>query len=321
MKIQWYPGHMHKAQKEVREILPQVDLIIEILDARIPFSSENPMIAKLRGDKPTIKIFNKTDLADNNKTKIWQNHFKDAKNIETLALNAKESDHKQQIFNLINTMFPRKHNSVKVIHALIMGIPNVGKSTLINTLSSRPIAKTGNEPAVTKILQRIKLDEGITLFDTPGMLWGDIENEHSGYRLAITGGIKETAFELPDVASYAVEYLMKNYPERLHERYGIPIATIEDFLTNNAYADEAILEIIGKDRGCLVGGGKIDLDKVSRILITEIRDGYLNGLTFETPSMMEKELKIVESLRIEKEAKKLAKQEKKKHRKNKRTFS
>lgn len=306
MKIQWYPGHMHKAQKEVKEILPQVDLIIEVLDARIPFSSENPMIAKLRGDKPTIKIFNKTDLADDEKTLEWQNYFQDSKNIKTLALNAKCSDHKNQIFNLINKMFPRKHDSVKVIHTLIMGIPNVGKSTLINTLSSRPIAKTGNEPAVTKMLQRIKLDEGITLFDTPGMLWGNIENEHSGYRLAITGGIKETAFELPDVASYAVEYLMHHYPERFTDRYDISQQTITELIENDPYADSAILEIIGKDRGCLVGGARVNLDKASRILITEIRDGFLGKLTFETPQMMEQEQKEVEKMVAEKEEKKLA---------------
>ncbi len=307
MKIQWYPGHMHKAQKEVREILPQVDLIIEVLDARIPFSSENPMIAKLRGDKPTIKIFNKTDLADDEKTLEWQHYFKNSKNIKTLALNAKCSDHKNQIFSLINSIFPRKHNSVKIIHALIMGIPNVGKSTLINTLSSRPIAKTGNEPAVTKILQRIKLDEGITLFDTPGMLWGNIKNEHSGYRLAITGGIKETAFELPDVASYAVEYLMHHYPERLTDRYGISQQTISDLIENDPYADSTILEIIGKDRGCLVGGARINLDKASRIFITEIRDDRLGKLTFEGPNMMQEEQRQVERIREEKEAKKQAK--------------
>ncbi len=312
MQIQWYPGHMHKAQKEIKEILPQVDLIIEVLDARIPFSSENPMIAKLRGNKPTIKIFNKSDLADSEKTIIWQNYFKDSKNIETLALNAKDSDHKNKIFSLIKKMFPRKHGSLKVIHALIMGIPNVGKSTLINTLSSRPIARTGNEPAVTKMLQRIKLDDGITLFDTPGMLWGNIENKHTGYRLAITGGIKETAFELPDVASYAIEYLMHNYPERLTERYGISQETITDLINNNPYADSAMLEIIGKDRGCLVGGGRVDLDKASRIFIVEIRDGYLGDLTFEHPNMMENELKQVEIKREEKEAKKLAKLERKK---------
>ena len=313
MQIQWYPGHMHKAQKEVKEILPQIDLIIEVLDARIPFSSENPMIAKLRGNKPTIKIFNKSDLADNEQTTIWQNYFNDSKNIKTLALNAKDSDHKQQIFSLINKLLPKKINSIKVTNTLIMGIPNVGKSTLINTLSSRPIAKTGNEPAVTKMLQRIKLDQGITLLDTPGMLWGNIENEHSGYRLAITGGIKETAFELPDVASYAIEYLMHNYPANITKRYNISQKKITTLINNDPYADVTILEIIGRDRGCLINGAKIDLDKVSRILITEIRDGYLGKLTFETPSVMDDELKLVEINRTKKEAKKLAKLKKRDH--------
>ncbi|WP_024850957.1 ribosome biogenesis GTPase YlqF [Hydrogenovibrio kuenenii] len=314
MQIQWYPGHMHKAQKEVREILPQVDLIIEVLDARIPYSSENPMIAELRGDKPTIKIFNKSDLADEEKTQLWQDYFEQHKNIKTLALNSQQGDRKTQIFDLIHRMFPREENSIKVIHALILGIPNVGKSTLINSLANRPIAKTGNEPAVTKMLQRIKLEDNITLFDTPGMLWANIENIHSGYRLAITGGIKETAFELPDVASYAAEYLLKHYPERLMERYQLKELPSLD----NPYADVELLEGIGRLRGCLVGGGRVDMDKVSRILITEIRDGSLGNLTFEMPSMMEAELKEVEILRAEKEAKKLAREEAKRQKKNKR---
>lgn len=313
MQIQWYPGHMHKAQKEIREILPQVDMIIEVLDARIPFSSENPMIAQLRGDKPTLKIFNKSDLADAAQTEVWQAYFEQHKNIKTLALNAQQADRKAQIFSLINKMFPREPNSVKVIHALIMGIPNVGKSTLINTLANRPIAKTGNEPAVTKMLQRIKLEDGITLFDSPGMLWPNIENEHSGYRLAITGGIKETAFELPDIASYAAEYLMEHYPERLQERY-----QLEELPLNDPTPDLALLEIIGRQRGCLVGGGQIDLDKVSRILITEIRDGYLGNLTFELPEMMQQELALVEIKRAEKAAKKQARLDAKKQKKNKR---
>lgn len=314
MQIQWYPGHMHKAQKAVREILPQVDLIIEVLDARIPYSSENPMIAELRGDKPTIKIFNKSDLADDEKTEAWQAYFEQHKNIKTLALNAQQADRKTQIFDLINRMFPREKDSIKVIHALILGIPNVGKSTLINTLASRPIAKTGNEPAVTKMLQRIKLEDNITLFDTPGMLWANIENPHSGYRLAITGGIKETAFELPDVASYAAEYLLKMYPDRLLERYQLKELPSLD----NPYADVELLEEIGRMRGCLVGGGRVDMDKVSRILITEIRDGYLGKVTFELPDMMEAELQEVEVRRAEKEAKKLAREEAKKQKKNKR---
>lgn len=314
MQIQWYPGHMHKAQKEVREILPQVDLIIEVLDARIPYSSENPMIAELRGNKPTIKIFNKSDLADDEKTQAWQGYFDQQKNIKTLALNALQADRKTQIFDLINRMFPREKDSIKVIHALILGIPNVGKSTLINTLANRPIAKTGNEPAVTKILQRIKLEDNITLFDTPGMLWANIENPNSGYRLAITGGIKETAFELPDVASYAAEYLLQTYPERLIERYQLKELPSID----NPYADVELLEAIGRLRGCLVGGGQVDLDKVSRILITEIRDGFLGDLTFELPEMMAVELKKVEVQRAEKAAKKLAREEAKKQKNNKR---
>lgn len=316
MQIQWYPGHMHKAQKEIREILPQVDMIIEILDARIPFSSENPMIAQLRGDKPTLKIFNKSDLADTEKTQLWQDYFEQHKNIKTLALNAQQADRKAQIFSLIDKMFPRDDSSVKVIHALIMGIPNVGKSTLINTLANRPIAKTGNEPAVTKILQRIKLEDNITLFDSPGMLWPNIENEHTGYRLAITGGIKETAFELPDIASYAIEYLLQAYPERLMERFQLGELPVHD-----PAPDLAFLEIIGRQRGCLVSGRQVDLDKISRILITEIRDGYLGNLTFELPEMMADELKSVELNRAAKAAKKQARLDARKQKKNKRNRS
>lgn len=314
MGIQWYPGHMHKAQKEVREIFNQVDVFIEVLDARIPFSSQNPMIEEIRGDKPTIKILSKTDLADPEITEIWQQHFEKESSVKTLAFNPQMADKREQLLSLIKKMVPEKTNSVKTIHVLIIGIPNVGKSTLINHITGRTIAKTGNEPAVTKRQQRIKLEENITLIDTPGMLWPNIENENSGYRLAITGGIKETAFELPDIASYAAEYMLKTYPEALKERFNIKELPESDY--------DFLLEV-GRQRGSLRGGGQVDLDKVSRILVMEFRDNTLGHLSLETPEMMEQELVQVEELRRLKEAKKKAREEDKKlrrarHKKNKR---
>lgn len=314
MGIQWYPGHMHKAQKEVREIFNQVDVFIEVLDARIPFSSQNPMIEEIRGDKPTIKILSKTDLADPEITEIWQQHFEKESSVKTLAFNPQMADKREQLLSLIKKMVPEKANSVKTIHVLIIGIPNVGKSTLINHITGRTIAKTGNEPAVTKRQQRIKLEENITLIDTPGMLWPNIENENSGYRLAITGGIKETAFELPDIASYAAEYMLKTYPEALKERFNIKKLPESDY--------DFLLEV-GRQRGSLRGGGQVDLDKVSRILVMEFRDNTLGHLSLETPEMMEQELVQVEELRRLKEAKKKAREEDKKlrrarHKKNKR---
>lgn len=303
MNIQWYPGHMHKAQKEVREIFNQVDVFIEVLDARLPFSSENPMIAQIRQDKPTIKILNKTDLADPAVTQAWQVYFESQHNVKTLAFNAQQGDKREQMISLIKKIVPQKGDSTRVIQALIIGIPNVGKSTLINNITGRTIAKTGNEPAVTKNQQRIKLEEHITLIDTPGMLWPNIENPNSGYRLAISGGIKETAFELPDVACYAAEYLLKTYPEQLKTRYEL------DELPRT---DMELLDIIGRKRGCLRGGGMVDLDKVSRILVVEYRDHLIGDISLETPDMMHAERLEVERLNELKEQKRLEKEEDKK---------
>ncbi|WP_319381645.1 ribosome biogenesis GTPase YlqF [Thiomicrorhabdus sp.] len=307
MAIQWYPGHMHKAQKEVREIFNQVDVFIEVLDARIPFSSENPLIAQIRKDKPTIKILNKTDLADPEKTREWQDFLEQQKQVKTLAFNAQQSDKREQIIQLIQKMVPEKAESVKTIYALIIGIPNVGKSTLINAITGRTIAKTGNEPAVTKQQQRIKLEENIILIDTPGMLWPNIENENSGYRLAITGGIKETAFELPDIASYAAEYFLQAYPDAVQDRFK---------LDELPHGDIELLEAVGRQRGCLRGGGMVDLDKVSRVLIMEYRDMKLGPMTLETPPMIQRELIEVERIRAVKEAKKQAREEAKKERRS-----
>ncbi|MCK5355999.1 MAG: ribosome biogenesis GTPase YlqF, partial [Methyloprofundus sp.] len=294
MKIQWFPGHMHKAGKDIKESLPDIDLLIEILDARLPFSSANPLLSELRGDKPCIKILNKADLADPVRTEQWQKYLEQEEGVKTLALTALQADKAQMVVELCRKMIPHKTTSTKVIHALIMGIPNVGKSTLINALAGRTIAKTGNEPAVTKRQQRIDLHNGIILHDTPGMLWPNLENQNTGYRLATTGAIKDTALKHDDVASFAGEFLLRHYPESLQQRYQIETLPATDY---------ELSMLIGKKRGCLRAGGHVDNDKVAKILLAEIRDGSLGRLTLETPGMMIEELAELVIIRQQKAAK------------------
>ena len=306
MSINWYPGHMHKAQKEIKNRLPEVDMFIEVLDARIPYSSENPMLASIRGDKPCIKILNKTDLAEPDKTRAWQEYLELNKNTKTLALNLNQPNKSEQIFSLCQKLVPKKGTKISPITCLITGIPNVGKSTLINTLAGRTIAKTGNEPAVTQTQQRIDLGNNIILFDTPGLLWPKVENEDSGYRLAVTGAIKDTAIEYDDIAYYAAEYFLKEHLDALMERYS---------LEEPPRDETALLEAIGKKRGALVSGGRINLNKTSAIFIHDYRSGTLGSITLETPKMVEVEVAKTEKIIAEKIALKAAR--KKNWKKNK----
>jgi len=291
MSIQWYPGHMNKARKQIIELLPQVDLVIEVTDARIPYSSENPLLASIRGDKPCIKVLTKSDLADPAITNQWVNYFDDKKGLKGIALTTDQPAQMRELLNLCRSMLPAKDSGMQSIKALIMGIPNVGKSTLINILANKTIAKTGNEPAVTKGQQRIKLDNGIVLFDTPGMLWPKVENPNSGYRLAASGAIKSTAMEYDDVAFYTAKYLLSAYPERLKERY--ELSTLPD-------TELEFLETIGKKRGCLRGGGQVDLNKVSVLFLNELRAGTLGPISLETPLLMEAEEIEVQKTKEEK---------------------
>lgn len=310
MAINWFPGHMHKAQKEIVEILPQIDVVIEVCDARLPFSSENPMITEIRGDKPLIKILNKSDLADPAYTDKWLNYLESQHNVKAIALTTENGQAAKLIPVLIRKMVPNKDETGKQINAVIMGIPNVGKSTLINTLVGKTKAKVGNEPAVTKGQQRIRLEDGLYLFDTPGMLWPKIMNENSGYRLAVSGAVKDTAFDHDEIACFAAEYLLEAYPERLMERYKL------DELPQQ---EVELIEAIGRKRGCIKSGGRVDFHKASEILVNEIRDKTLGSLTFESPENIEAENKHFEEL----EQKKVAAREAKKKargrgRKNKR---
>lgn len=301
MLIQWYPGHMHKASKEIKEILPQVDLIIEILDARIPFSSQNPMLATLRGDKPCIKILSKSDLADPEITQQWQTYLEREQGVKTLAVTIDYPEKIRQLPDLCHKMLPAKAPSSRLINTLIMGIPNVGKSTLINILAGRMIAKTGNEPAVTKMQQRIAIGNGIILLDTPGLLWPNVENKNSGYRLATTGAIKDTAIDHEQIASFAAEYLLHHYPDYLKTRFQLePLPQTE----------HELMQAIGKNRGCLRSGGRVELDKVAKILLAELRAGTIGRISLETPAMMEQELVELAVIREEKAAKKKARKQK-----------
>lgn len=295
MNIQWFPGHMHKARVEMAEILPKVDLVIEVLDARIPYSSENPMLAELRGEKPCLKVMNKSDLADADRTAEWKAHFEKQQGIRARSVTTQEPSQIRRIADDCLKMFPHRHGVGKHVTAMICGIPNVGKSTLINILAGRKVAKTGNEPAVTKAQQRIKLPNSVRLLDTPGVLWPNVANEKSGYRLAAIGSIRDTAMEYEDVAFHTSGYLLEQYGDRLVERYGldpVPTTAIE------------LMDGVGKRRGCLNKRGVIDYERVSRILLTEFRSGKLGPMTLETPEMMEAE-KIEVAVKLkEKEEKK-----------------
>lgn len=290
MAIQWFPGHMHKAHKQIKEVLPQVDIIIEVVDARIPYSSENPLIAHIREKTPCIKVLNKADLADPETTAQWITYLEQDQGIKAVAISTLKIEQVHQITKLCEQILPNKLAQGKQIRAMIMGIPNVGKSTIINILADRIIAKTGNEPAVTKHQQRIRLPSGIMLSDTPGFLWPKIENVNSGYRLAMTGAIKDTAIEYEDIAYYAAEYLLKHYPERLKKRYE---------LKTLPQSDHELMEAIALRRGCLRSGGHFDIYKVSTILLNELRSGALGPLTIETPEMAKVEKIAVEKLMAE----------------------
>lgn len=284
---------MHKAKKEIREVIPKMDLIIEVLDARLPFSSENPMVASLRRDTPCIKILNKSDLADPVVTQQWVDHINRTSGMKAIAVNLKQPDKIRSILDMAPAMVPERNLDVSQLKAIILGIPNVGKSTTINILASRTVAKTGNEPAVTKQQQRIKLPNNIVLLDTPGFLWPKLDPEDCGYRLAISGAIKNTVIEFEDVAMYLAEFLMQHYPDALQQRYQlkeIPQTGIELF------------DMIGQRRGCMRRGGIADTHKVSEILINEFRDGQLGRITLETPEMIEAQLKAMEAAKLASEA-------------------
>lgn len=292
MAINWFPGHMNRARNQIEEAMPDIDLIVEVLDSRLPYSSTNPLVDELRAGKPCIKVLNKDDLSDPKITKLWIKHFEKQENTHALALVAEDHKQSQKLIQMIKDIVNQSEDKKTNIRVMIMGIPNVGKSTLINSLAGRYIANTGDEPAVTKRQQMIDLKNGVVLSDTPGILWPKFENFHSGYRLATSGAIKNTAMEYEDVAMYALEYLAKAYPDALKARYKL------DVLPESG---EGLLDMVARKRGCIRSGGRVDLHKAGEIVLHDYRSSKIGLLSLETPEMMVAEEIIAEDLRLAKE--------------------
>lgn len=278
MTIQWFPGHMAKARREVQEQLKLVDIVFELIDARLPLSSRNPMIDEVINQKPRLLILNKADMADEAETRKWVQYFAD-KGHTAVAINSFEGKGLQSVTKAAKEILAPKWERMKLkgmkpraIRAMIVGIPNVGKSTLINRLAKKNIAKTGNMPGVTKAQQWIKVGKEIELLDTPGILWPKFEDQEVGLKLAITGAIKDAVTNMEDIAVYGLRFLSIHYPNRMEERYGITSVS-EDLVET--------FDHIGKLRRVYAQGGEIDYDKVAELIVRDIRDQHLGKLSFD----------------------------------------
>ncbi|MCY8623623.1 ribosome biogenesis GTPase YlqF [Bacillus spizizenii] len=282
MTIQWFPGHMAKARREVTEKLKLIDIVYELVDARIPMSSRNPMIEDILKNKPRIMLLNKADKADAAVTQQWKEHFEN-QGIRSLSINSVNGQGLNQIVPASKEILQEKFDRMRAkgvkpraIRALIIGIPNVGKSTLINRLAKKNIAKTGDRPGITTSQQWVKVGKELELLDTPGILWPKFEDELVGLRLAVTGAIKDSIINLQDVAVFGLRFLEEHYPERLKERYALDEIP-EDIAE--------LFDAIGEKRGCLMSGGLINYDKTTEVIIRDIRTERFGRLSFEQPTM------------------------------------
>ena len=275
MAIQWFPGHMHSTKKAIVERLPDIDVVIELLDARLPGSSANPLLAELTAGKPALKVLNKQDLADPELTTAWLAHFNALPGTRALALDASITAPARALIAACRALAPLRGGMVKPLRVLICGIPNVGKSTLINTLVGQRATLTGDEPGITKLEQKIVLAPDFYLFDTPGMLWPRITVERSGYHLAASGGIGRNAYDEEEVALALLANVRVRHADRLRARYKLGDL---DGLT-----DDELLAELGRKRGGLMAGGRVNLQKAAEIAINDFRTGAWGRITLESP--------------------------------------
>jgi ribosome biogenesis GTPase A len=275
MTIRWYPGHMGKALEKIADLIKKVDVVIEVLDARLPLSSSNHQLQALRRTKPWIKVLNKPDLADPAVTTAWLKTFKSEAGVSALAISAKKHSDTKQLIKLCQQLTPKRGGPGYPVRVMVVGIPNVGKSTLINTLAGRSLAKVGDKPAITTVNQRIELD-GITLSDTPGVLWPDMDDQDGAYRLAASGAIGANALDAHAVALFAGDYLLRRYPELVKSRYR---------LAEMPETPSALLEQLGRSMGCLIAGGEIDMNRASEAFLRELRAGKIGRISLEEPAV------------------------------------
>ena len=280
--IQWFPGHMKKAQRLIEENLKLVDVVIELLDARIPASSANPMLADIIKDKPRMIALNKSDLADAATTKKWLDYFK-TRGIAAVAIDSVKGKGMKQLVKAAEDLarpktdkFVSKGARPREARCMILGIPNVGKSSLINRLAGAAKAKTADKPGVTRAKQWIKIGSSLDLLDTPGILWPKFEDMTVGLKLAFTGAISDESYDMEKVVEVFLDTMRREYPERIRERYKLKEELPEE--------PRELLEAIGRKRGCLLKGGIIDMEKAQHIVMNEFRAGKLGLVSLDTPA-------------------------------------
>jgi ribosome biogenesis GTPase A len=305
MAIQWYPGHMTQARKKAEETMEFTDIVIEVLDARVPAASHNPMIDEMRlfRQRPQLKILNKADLADPVATQAWLNYFNRQPNTKAVALSCKKAGEANKIPKLCLALTPHRGTHLKPLRMLIMGIPNVGKSTLMNALLNRRVAKVGDEPAVTKSQQRFELSDTMSITDTPGMMWPRIQYESDGYMLAASHAIGRNAVIDEDVALFLANNLLKTYPALLNARYKLDTMKTENHKVDGLFMDVAtmdgvdLLEAIARRRSYKRHDGVWDTEKTAVAFLTDYRSGAIGRISLETPEsrrlMIEETLPVV----------------------------
>ena len=275
MSVNWFPGHMDSARKEAAKAMAKIDVVIEILDARVPGASTNPLIERLRlhRQRPCLKVLNKSDLADPGVTAAWVRHFGKDQTVKAVALSCKKAAEVARIPALAASLAPHRDGGVKSLRMMVMGVPNVGKSTFINALLKRKAAKTGDEPAITRHQSRFDLGEDMVLIDTPGLMWS-IKHPDDGLMLAASHAIGENAFISEEVATFLAEVLLARYPDLIKQRYGFDSKTLDG---------PGLIEAIARKRGYLLKGGRVDYEKAGNALVHDYRSGALGRISLETP--------------------------------------